>query len=98
MSKKVIKYKLTPEGVNPNYVEEKYHGWYPSSPLAEEAELIGISINNAELPVDVVVFETQADLVTYLDSLYYPIQTEESPATAQDRAEELFSLLTVREE
>ena len=98
MPKKVIKYKLTPEGVTPNYVEEKYHGWYPSSPLAEEAELIGISINNAELPVDVVVFETQADLVTYLDSLYYPIQTEESPTSTQGRAEELFSLLTVREE
>lgn len=98
MSKKVIKYKLTSEGMTPDFVEDKYHGWYPSSPLAEEADLIGISINNAELPVDVVVFETQANLVTYLDSLYYPIQTEESPLSAQERAEQLFALLTITEE
>lgn len=98
MPKKVIKYKLTPEGSTPSFVEEKYHGWYPSSPLAEEADLIGISIDNAELPSDITVFETQEELVTYLDSLYYPIQTEESPTTTQERAEVLFSLLTIREE
>ena len=94
MPKKVIKYKLTPEGSTPSFVEEKYHGWYPSSPLAEETYLIGISVNSAELTEDVTVYETQADLVSYLETLYYPIYTEESLITVEERAEYLFSLLS----
>jgi hypothetical protein len=94
MPKKVIKYKLTPEGSTPSFVEEKYHGWYPSSPLSEETYLIGISVNSAELTEDVTVYETQADLVNYLKTLYYPIYTEESPITIEERAEYLFSLLS----
>ncbi len=98
MAKKVIKYKLTSDGKIPSYVDAENSGCYPSAPTWEEMELIGISLNNVELPPDVLVYETVQDLVTYLNTLPYEFNTEKDPMTVEQRTEEIFDRLIVREE
>jgi hypothetical protein len=90
MTKKIIKYKLTEEGTIPSFIQEG--GMFPSSLNSENVELIGISLDDVELPNDVVVYETQESLVNYLNSLPYDIV--ETPLTIAERVEYLFSLST----
>ena len=66
MAKKVISYKLTSEGTIPDFVEDG--GYYPSAPTWQEMVLVGVSKDGATLPAEVDVYETEADLLAYLES------------------------------
>lgn len=91
MTKKVIKYTKTSEGTAPVYLYEG--GWYPSSPYAEDMEMLGISKSDAVLPADVVVYNTKTELLTYLSTLSLP--TGDRCPTAEQIADELFYLTTI---
>ena len=91
MTKKVIKYTKTSEGTAPVYLYEG--GWYPSSPYAEDMEMLGISKHDAVLPADVVVYDTKEELLNYLSTLSLP--TGDRCPTAEQIADELFFLTTI---
>lgn len=98
MAKKVISYKLTEAGTIPLYVEDG--GYLPkNSNDTVNMVLIGISVDEPTLPENVVVYETEADLVAYLDSylegtVYINPQThEEVPFDSASEASKVFAKL-----
>jgi hypothetical protein len=81
MAKKVISYKLTSNGEIPSFVENG--GYLAKGQTWQEMVLIGVSSDNASFTDDVTVYETEQDLVAYLET-YLTDETSTDPITGQE--------------
>lgn len=81
MAKKVISYKLTPNGEIPSFVEDG--GSFAKGEKWQEMVLVGISVDGFTSAENVTIYETEQDLVAYLET-YLADGTTTDPITNQE--------------
>jgi len=81
MAKKVISYKLTPNGEIPSFVHDG--GYLANGQTWQEMVLVGISTDNFTSAENVAIYETEEDLVAYLET-YLTDNTMTDPITNQE--------------
>lgn len=99
MTKKVVRYTLTPEGNIPEFISNG--GYFPNNFL-DGSPMIGITVDNPSLSEDTLTFETTQDLVTYLNTYTegsvvpkrpHSMPIEMVPFDPQEAAQAIFDFL-----